>query len=110
MIEIENRHLKSSTCEDVFTLLEKHGYQGWFYNRSGDLISVGIFDAAVHQKVEPGRFWAKKPISTTSFFGRKDENFVKIMLAMYSLKWEEVDPNSETYRMTKYISLGPFDH
>ena len=71
MIEIENRHLKSGTCEDVFAFLEKHGYLGWFYNQSGELLSTKTFKASVHQKVEPGRYWAKKTYLNNFLFWKE---------------------------------------
>ena len=60
MIEIENRHLNMGTCQDVIAYVENLGYKSWFYNHTNELVSAKYFDADIHQKVEPGRYWAKK--------------------------------------------------
>ena len=59
LFECEARHLTRHTQSDVFAFLEERGYTGSFFSPRG-LLPLGEFDAAVHQRRGPGRFW-KEP-------------------------------------------------
>lgn len=56
VFECEARHLAETTVEDVFGLLDRLGYEGFFFKR-GSLQPVSAFDPAVHQKQSGPRFW-----------------------------------------------------
>lgn len=56
VFECEARHLAETTVEDVFGLLDRLGYEGFFFKR-GSLHPVSAFDPAVHQKQSDPRFW-----------------------------------------------------
>lgn len=56
LFECEARHLTGRSPRDVFAHLEGLGYRGQFFSPKG-LRPVAEFDAAVHQRRAPGRFW-----------------------------------------------------
>lgn len=56
IFECETRHLAESTVEDVFGLLDRLGYEGFFF-RKGSLHPVSAFDPAIHQKQSGPRCW-----------------------------------------------------
>ena len=56
LFECEARHLAGSAPSDVFAFLERLGYSGAFFSRSG-LRPISEFDSAVHQPRAAGRFW-----------------------------------------------------
>jgi len=57
LMECENRHLKDGDIFDVFDLLLKLGYNGYFF-KNKKLIPIKDFNIEVHQKTGEGRFWA----------------------------------------------------
>lgn len=59
IMECENRHLKHETIFDVFNLLLKIGYKGYFY-KNNELTRLDKFDIEKHQKIGEGRFWEEK--------------------------------------------------
>jgi len=56
LFECETRHLVEHTMADVFAFLMDRGYTGSFFAPDG-LRPVEEFDAEVHQRHTPGRFW-----------------------------------------------------
>ncbi len=56
LFECEARHLTGHVPRDVFAHLERLGYRGQVFSPEG-LRPVAEFDAAIHQRRAPGRFW-----------------------------------------------------
>ena len=56
LFECETRHLTEHTITDVFAFLLDRGYTGSFFSPDG-LRPVEEFNAEVHQRHVPGRFW-----------------------------------------------------
>ena len=56
IMECENRHLKNETVFDVFNILMKIGYKGYFY-KDNKLLNISEFKIETHQKIGEGRFW-----------------------------------------------------
>ena len=56
LFECETRHLTEHTMTDVFAFLLDRGYTGSFFSPDG-LRPVEEFNAEVHQRHVPGRFW-----------------------------------------------------
>jgi FkbM family methyltransferase len=56
LFECEARHLGQHTMQDVFSFLHGFDYEGAFFSPRG-LRPLGQFDARIHQRQTPGRFW-----------------------------------------------------
>lgn len=56
LFECEQRHLGETPIENVFSFLEKYGYQGFFIDQK-QLKPIADFAVSKHQKQGNGKFW-----------------------------------------------------
>ncbi|NNE32060.1 MAG: FkbM family methyltransferase [Winogradskyella sp.] len=59
LMECENRHLKDGNIFEVFDILLKLGYNGYFFDNK-KLKSINDFKPEIYQKKTSGRFWEAK--------------------------------------------------
>jgi FkbM family methyltransferase len=69
VFECEGRHLQEGGVRDVLQFLWDRGYDGHFV-RNGELAPAGDFEAAVHQREEGERFFARKDYCNNFIFRR----------------------------------------
>jgi FkbM family methyltransferase len=67
LMECENRHMKEGKIFDVFDILLKLGYRGYFFENR-NLKPIHEFNTDIHQKRMSGRFWEANGYINNFFF------------------------------------------
>ena len=55
--ECEQRHNHNRDIQDTFSLLNRLGYDGWFFHGIEGLIPIAKFRVEKHQNTKPEKFW-----------------------------------------------------
>lgn len=75
VFECENRHLAPGHVGDVFTFLERLGYEGRFVCQHR-VLPISQFDAAKHQRQDGDWFWKRKDYCNSFIFRKQSAGSV----------------------------------